>query len=95
MPLNKSGSEESVGENIATERAAGKPEKQAVAIAESVKRANDTLDFGYKDGDPVGGSHGGYSQVSSHEQIANAAKQMWEPEADEPENNNGVVTPEA
>ena len=98
MPLNKSGSEESIGENIKTEMAAGKPQKQAIAIAESVKRANDeemTMDFGYKDGDPVGAKDANYTQVSSHEQIANAAKQMWEPEADEPENANGVVTPEA
>lgn len=53
--------------------------------------------FDYKDGDPVGckDTSGHYTQVSSHEQIANAAKQMWEPEADKGENNNGVVTPGA
>jgi hypothetical protein len=97
MPLNKSGSEASVGENIAIERAAGKPEKQAVAIAESVKRANDTYDYGYKDGDAKGcmDSSGGSTCVATHEQIANWAKQMWEPDADEPENANGVSTPEA
>lgn len=33
MPLNKSGSKKSVGQNIKTEVAAGKPQKQAVAIA--------------------------------------------------------------
>lgn len=38
MPLDKSGSKESVGKNIATERAAGKPQKQAVAIALSEQR---------------------------------------------------------
>jgi hypothetical protein len=38
MPLDKSGSKDSVGKNIKTEMAAGKPQKQAVAIAENTKR---------------------------------------------------------
>lgn len=38
MPLDKSGSKASVGRNIATEMAAGKPQRQAVAIALSVQR---------------------------------------------------------
>jgi len=38
MPLNESGSEESIGENIKTEMAAGKPQKQAVAIALTTAR---------------------------------------------------------
>ncbi len=38
MPLIRSGSKESVGENIKTEEAAGKPKKQAIAIALSVAR---------------------------------------------------------
>jgi hypothetical protein len=38
VPLNKSGSKASVGQNIKTEMAAGKPQKQAVAIALSVQR---------------------------------------------------------
>ncbi len=38
MPLIKSTSKKAFGENIAREREAGKPEKQAVAIAYSVKR---------------------------------------------------------
>jgi hypothetical protein len=33
MPLDKSGSKKSVGKNIATELKAGRPKKQAVAIA--------------------------------------------------------------
>lgn len=37
MPLDKSGSKASVGKNIKTEMAAGKPQKQAVAIAMSTK----------------------------------------------------------
>lgn len=37
MPLVKSGSKEAVGDNIKTEMAAGKPQKQAVAIAEATK----------------------------------------------------------
>lgn len=39
MPLVKSGSKKAVSENIRREMAAGKPQKQAVAIAYSVKRA--------------------------------------------------------
>jgi hypothetical protein len=38
MPLDKSGSKQSIGRNIATELAAGKPRRQAIAIAESVRR---------------------------------------------------------
>ena len=40
MPLMKSGSKEAVGKNIKTEMKAGKPKKQAVAIALSVEREN-------------------------------------------------------
>jgi len=40
MPLVKSGSAEAVGKNIKTEITAGKPKKQAVAIALSVEREN-------------------------------------------------------
>jgi len=40
MPLMKSGSAETVGKNIKTEMKAGKPKKQAVAIALSVERDN-------------------------------------------------------
>ena len=40
MPLNKSGSAKSVGENMKTEMAAGKPKKQALAIALNVERDN-------------------------------------------------------
>ena len=38
MPLNKSGSKKAFGENVKAEMAAGKPQKQAVAIAYSVQR---------------------------------------------------------
>lgn len=38
MPLDKSGSKASVGANIKTERAAGKPLQQAIAIALSTQR---------------------------------------------------------
>lgn len=38
MPLIKSGSRAAVSQNIKTEMAAGKPQKQAVAIALSVGR---------------------------------------------------------
>lgn len=33
MPLKKGSSRKAIGENIATEEAAGKPRKQAIAIA--------------------------------------------------------------
>ena len=39
MPLIKSTSKKAFGENVATEMHAGKPQKQAVAIAYSEKRA--------------------------------------------------------
>lgn len=38
MPLIKSSSEKAVGQNISREVAAGRPQKQAIAIAMSVKR---------------------------------------------------------
>jgi hypothetical protein len=38
MPLQKGNSQATISKNIATERNAGKPEKQAVAIAESEAR---------------------------------------------------------
>ena len=38
MPLKKSKSKKAIGQNIKTEMAAGKPQKQAVAIALSVAR---------------------------------------------------------
>lgn len=38
MPLVKSGSKKAIGENIKTEESAGKPKKQAVAIALNVAR---------------------------------------------------------
>jgi hypothetical protein len=38
MPLDKSGSAQSVGVNVKKEMAVGKPKKQAVAIALNVER---------------------------------------------------------
>jgi hypothetical protein len=38
MPLIKSGSKKAIGENIKREEAAGKPKKQAVAIALNTAR---------------------------------------------------------
>jgi hypothetical protein len=40
MPLDKSGSAESVGKNMKAEMKAGKPKKQALAIALNVERDN-------------------------------------------------------
>ena len=41
MPLSYGTSKKTMSKNIATERKAGKPEKQAVAIAYSIKRDAD------------------------------------------------------
>jgi hypothetical protein len=38
MPLDKSGSAQSVGKNIKAEEKAGRPRKQAIAIALNVER---------------------------------------------------------
>lgn len=38
MPLDKSGSKKSIGRNIKTEEEAGKPKKQAIAIALNTAR---------------------------------------------------------
>ena len=38
MPLIKSGSKKAISQNIKTEMAAGKPQKQAIAIAMSVAK---------------------------------------------------------
>ena len=40
MPLDKSGTEASVGRNMKTEMKAGRPKKQALAIALNVERDN-------------------------------------------------------
>lgn len=45
MPLDKSGSRASVSRNIKTELAAGKPQKQAVAIALNVQRSAPQREF--------------------------------------------------
>ena len=51
MPLTKGTSQKVVSKNIATERAAGKPEAQAVAIALETKRRSGkrSSDGGYVD----------------------------------------------
>lgn len=38
MPLDKSGSKAAIGKNIEVEKAAGRPKKQAIAIALDVQR---------------------------------------------------------
>ena len=40
MPLDRSGTAASVGKNIQAEKKAGKPKKQAIAIALNVERDN-------------------------------------------------------
>ena len=49
MPLEQSSSEKAFTHNVTAEINAGKPQKQAVAIAYSVKRANDNVpEYGMK-----------------------------------------------
>ncbi len=43
MPLVQSSSKQALGENIGIEEAAGKPPKQAAAIAYATQRANDSI----------------------------------------------------
>lgn len=48
MPLDKGTSKKAVGKNIKTEMAAGKPQKQAVAIAlETQRRGRRSSDSGF------------------------------------------------
>lgn len=47
MPLKKSGSKAAISSNIKTEMKAGKPQKQAVAIALSVARRGKKKRAGY------------------------------------------------
>lgn len=61
MPLDKSGSKAAVGKNIKTEMAAGKPQKQAVAIAMNTKReAKKPAADGKKVGARLSGYKSGY-----------------------------------
>lgn len=115
MPLVKTGTEKSVGENIAIEKHAhpDMPQKQAIAIAENTKReaqahhdnelpfggkapgaAHQTMDYAYADGSMVG--HDG-SHMPVHVdtmEFANRVKQMWGENEHDPENANGIVTPQ-
>ena len=53
MPLEKGSSKAAISNNIATERRAGKPEKQAVAIAFSEAGKSRDNTFSYGGGNPV------------------------------------------
>lgn len=44
MPLENGTSQQTIGNNVKTEIAAGKPQKQAVAIAENQARNSDYFD---------------------------------------------------
>lgn len=59
MPLDKSGSKESVGDNIRTEMDAGKPQRQAVAIALDVARRAKRAKGGKVHVGPIIGHTGG------------------------------------
>jgi len=63
MPLNKSGSKESIGENIETEQAAGKPHKQAIAIALDVARRAKRASGGKVHIGPIRGDEGGRTDI--------------------------------
>lgn len=122
MPLVKTGTEKSVGENISIEKHAhpDMPQKQAIAIAENTKReaqahhdhlaipagaecpfegrapgaAHHTVDFGYGEGSAMG--HDG-SHLPVHcdtLEYANRVRQMWSGNEHDPENSNGIVTPQ-
>jgi hypothetical protein len=59
MPLMKSGSKKAFGKNMKAEMDAGKPQKQALAIAYSIKRKNQKAAGGMVDGYAKGGEVAG------------------------------------
>lgn len=63
MPLDKSGSKESVGRNIRAEMDAGKPQKQAVAIALDVARRAKRAKGGKVHTGPITGNTPGRTDV--------------------------------
>jgi hypothetical protein len=75
MPLEKGSSQSAISKNIATERNAGKPEKQAIAIAESeARRAKDNQPM------PATRASGGIPSGARHrpqEDGAYSAGDMW------------------
>lgn len=56
MPLKPGSSQKVIGENIRTERHAGKPEQQAIAIAEENARRHPTTDCGLSGMDAITGN---------------------------------------
>jgi len=60
MPLDKSASKAAVGKNVKTEMAAGKPQKQAIAIAMNTQRASKKPANPKVDGKKVGQRLAGY-----------------------------------
>jgi hypothetical protein len=116
MPLVKTGTEKSVGENISIEKHAhpDMPMKQAIAIAENTKReankdhecpfeakapgaaspAARVMDFGYGEGSSMG-HDGSHMPVKCDTlEYANRVHQMWGANEHDPENSNGIVTPQ-
>ena len=68
--------------------AAGKPQKQAVAIAENVKRAND-VEFGYKD---VAGPEGGTVMVTALTlaELQKKNEAFWKQDVADPDDTNSA-----
>lgn len=109
MPLEQGSSKEVIGRNIAREEAAGKPEKQAVAIA--LHTANDDCsmikddpghEVAFGGRDPMNTVDFGYKDAEpqtympagpSVHEMGKWGKQMWSEEAEEGENANGITTP--
>lgn len=93
MPLIRSGSKEAIGENIRTEMAAGKPQKQAIAIAYNVKReaekkasdaeAERRRKRAPKNDDPEG-EHYEHSDAISHRRLFGKGARMTQVESYRP-----------
>lgn len=64
MPLKRGRSQKTVSSNIKTEVAAGRPQKQAVAIA--LHEADQSKEHAKAEGESQAGEHGNRSSFESH-----------------------------
>jgi hypothetical protein len=74
MPLDKSGSKESVGKNISELKASGRPHKQAIAIALDTQRKAK----GYNKGGPVGPSEAPVAAANLLDTAGNPTLGSWQ-----------------